>query len=67
MAALLLLGKWFDFLKGNGIALTASNGRVPGDHAANTFAIRSNEWLYVRNNIFDSANWTAHREPPSKN
>jgi hypothetical protein len=50
-----------------GIILTTSTGRVPREHAANTFAIRPNEWLYVRDNIFNRANWKAHSEPPPKN
>jgi membrane protein insertase Oxa1/YidC/SpoIIIJ len=53
--------------KENGITLTTSSGRLPGDHKRNTFAIRPNEWLHVHDNIFDSANWTAHREPHPEN
>jgi membrane protein insertase Oxa1/YidC/SpoIIIJ len=53
--------------KETGITLTTSRGRVPRYHAINTFTIRPGEWLRVQDNIFDSANWTARREPRPQN
>jgi hypothetical protein len=43
--------------KENGVTITTSGKFYPTNHGKYRFRINSEEWLYVRDNIFDANNW----------
>jgi hypothetical protein len=43
--------------KKDGVTITTSSRFYPTNHGKNKFKIEDHEWLYVRDNIFDPANW----------
>ena len=43
--------------KDNGVIITTSHKWNSGDHGRFEFNIKPDEWLHVRDNIFDIANW----------
>lgn len=43
--------------KENGVAISENTFHTPGLNNRNTFKISDDEWLSVRDNIFDAANW----------
>ena len=52
-----------DFKK-NGIYISASDAHQPAYNGTYTFTIKDNEWWHVKENIFESKNWT--QEVPSE-
>ena len=46
-----------DFKK-NGIYITSSDAHQPLYNGTYQFSIKDNEWWHVKENIFDSNNWT---------
>jgi YidC/Oxa1 family membrane protein insertase len=50
-------GKTFQSEKADGITLTTTHLWEMDKHFKNTFNIKPNEWLHVRDNIFKSENW----------
>jgi hypothetical protein len=55
-----------NFLKNNpknsGIHITINHLPMPAQHSKNTFTIRKNQWIVVRDNIFDAENWRLAEE-----
>ena len=50
--------------KKDGIYITASDAHQPAYNGTYTFTIKENEWWHVKENIFESKNWT--QEVPSE-
>jgi hypothetical protein len=48
--------------KDNGIAIATIGALSTYKKGKNTYNIRKNQWLYVKDNIFDPANWSAATE-----
>jgi YidC/Oxa1 family membrane protein insertase len=45
--------------KANGVYITTSHLFQPYHHRKNTFKIENNQWVFVKENIFDPENWEA--------
>jgi len=52
-------GKILKADKDNGVVITTSHLYQITQHPTNRFNIRSDEWLHVRDNIFDIENWSS--------
>jgi hypothetical protein len=50
--------------KDNGIVITTIGAVSTYRHNKNTYNINKNQWLYVKDNIFDSANWKIFSNQP---
>jgi YidC/Oxa1 family membrane protein insertase len=48
--------------KDDGIAITTIGALSTYRHGKNTYNIRKNQWMYVKDNIFDPENWRAATE-----
>ena len=55
-------GKILQSDKSNGVCITTSHLWRTSSHFKNQYNIKPEQWLYVHDNIFDPANWSAVRK-----
>ena len=48
--------------KEKGAVVTTNSTWSPDQHSSTTFSIKENQWYTVKDNIFDTANWSKGRQ-----